>query len=109
MSTLENTIVNLIKEFFRSITDGIDALRAQGVQLMETVQSVQDKLDQINVAIAEERTEVQNLLNALRQQIQDLQNQLGQGQLVTQEQLDSLGAAADAIVARVRDISEPVA
>lgn len=76
---------------------------------MATVQDLQNKLDEINAAISDERTEVQGLLGDLRAQIQVLQDQIGAGQLVTQEQLDGLAASAEAIVARVRDISEPVA
>ena len=76
---------------------------------MATLDELTAKLEDINVAIGEERAEVQGLLGGLRDQIQVLQDQIGSGQLVTQEQLDGLAASADAIVARVRDISEPTA
>lgn len=76
---------------------------------MATLDELTAKLEDINVAIGEERAEVQGLLSGLRDQIQVLQDQIGSGQLVTQEQLDGLAASADAIVARVRDISEPTA
>lgn len=52
---------------------------------------------------------MQGLLAGLRDQIQALQDQIASGQLVTQEQLDGLAASADAIVDRVRSISEPEA
>ncbi len=75
---------------------------------MATLEELQAKLTSIDTAIAEERAEVQGLLDGLRAQIQVLQDQLGAGQLVSQEQLDGLAASADAIVERVRAISEPV-
>jgi hypothetical protein len=81
----------------------------QGDIILATLQELQAKLDDINAAIVSERAEVQALLSDLRTQIQVLQDQINSGQLVTQEQLDALAASADAIVARVRDISEPVA
>lgn len=92
---------------FGAITRRLDALEAQGVDILATLSELQTKLDDINVAIDAERAEVQGLLSGLRDQIQVLQDQLNAGQLVTQEQLDGLAASADAIVARVRDISEP--
>lgn len=95
--------------FAGSITSRLNALEAQGRVILATVQDLQNKLDEINAAISDERTEVQGLLGDLRAQIQVLQDQVGAGQLVTQEQLDGLAASAEAIVARVRDISEPVA
>lgn len=74
---------------------------------MSTLAEVQAKLEAINTVIEAERVEVQGLLAALRVQIQALQDQIGAGQLVSQAQLDALGASADAIVARVQAISEP--
>ncbi len=93
---------------FGAITRRLDALEAQGRNVVATLQDLQTKLEAIGTAISEERTEVQGLLAALRAEIQVLQDQIGQGQLVTQEQLDGLAASADAIVERVRAISEPV-
>lgn len=76
---------------------------------MVTLEDVTQKLNDINAAIASERAEVQGLLGELRAEIKRLSDLLAAGQLVTQEQLDGLDAAAAAIVARVRDISEPLA
>lgn len=95
--------------FAGTILRRLDALQAQGDLLLATIQDVNARLADIEVAIAEERAEVQALLTDLRTQIQVLQDQVGQGQLVTQEQLDELAESAEAIVERVRAISEPVA
>lgn len=75
---------------------------------MATLDELTAKIADINTAISDERAEVQALLSDLRAQIQVLQDQVNAGQLVTQEQLDGLAADADSIIARVRDISEPV-
>jgi hypothetical protein len=100
--------VGLSDWFFGAITRRLYALEVQGDLLLATVQELQQKIDNIGVAVDAERVEVQGLLLDLRTQIQALQDQLGAGQLVTQEQLDGLAVAADAIVARVQAISEPV-
>ena len=92
-----------------AITRRLDALEAQGRQIMVTLEDVTQKLNDINAAIASERAEVQGLLGELRAEIKRLSDLLAAGQIVTQEQLDGLDAAAAAIVARVRDISEPLA
>lgn len=106
MSLIDLLIDRWLKNYAGTITRRIDALENR---IMTTLNELQTKLDDINMAIGEERAEVQALLGDLRAQIQVLQDQINAGQLVTQEQLDALGSAADAIVARVRDISEPVA
>lgn len=105
---MKRTLDFLLTEFLGAMLRRMEALEAQGEQLMATIEEVQAKLVAIETAIAEERTEVQGLLQGLRDQIQALQDQLASGALVTQEQLDGLAASADSIVARVRDISEPV-
>jgi primosomal protein N'' len=74
---------------------------------MANFQELTDKLTEINTAITDERTEVQGLLVALLAQIAALQEQIAIGSPVTQDQLDGLYTEADAIVARVRAISEP--
>ena len=104
---LDKLIERWFLESVGAITRRLEALLAQGVTIMATVQELSDKLNEINEAITAERSEVQGLLGDLRTQIQALQDQIGAGQLVTQEQLDGLASSADAIVARVRDISEP--
>lgn len=105
---MKRTLDFLLTEFFGAILRRMDALEAQGVKIMATLEEVQAKLEAINLAITEERSEVQTLLGGLRDQIQALQDQIASGTVVTQEQLDGLAASADAIVSRVRDISEPV-
>lgn len=92
-----------------AITRRVTLLEVKGERLMATFAELQSKLDAINGAIDAERVEVQGLLSGLRVQIQALQDQIGAGQLVSQEQLDALAASADAIVARVQAISEPQA
>lgn len=82
-------------------------LEEKGEQIMATLAELQAKIEAINITIDEERTQVQGLLVGLRAQIQALQDQIAAGSLVSQAQLDALAASADAIVARVRDISEP--
>lgn len=104
---MKRTLDFLMVEFLGAISRRLEALEAQGVRLMATIEEVQTKLGEIEAAVAEERTEVQGLLEGLRTQIQALQDQLASGQLVTQEQIDGLAATADSIVSRVRDISEP--
>ena len=74
---------------------------------MANFQELTDKLTEINTAITDERMEVQGLLVALLAQIASLQEQIALGSPVSQAQLDGLYADADAIVARVRAISEP--
>lgn len=75
---------------------------------MATFAEVNAKMAEINQAITDERNEVQALLEAMRQQIQALQDQIASGVLVDQGQVDSLAATADSILARVKAISEPV-
>lgn len=104
---MKRTLDFLLTRFLGEILRRMDALEAQGVRLMATIEEVQGKLGAIETAIAEERTEVQGLLQGLRDQIQALQDQIANGTVVTQEQLDGLAASADAIVDRVRSISEP--
>lgn len=109
MTLTEQFAVQVILEYARAISRELEALRAQGVKIMATLEEVQTKLEAINTAIAEERAEVQGLLEGLRQQVQELQDQIGAGQLVTQEQLDGIGTSLDDAIAKVRAISEPVA
>lgn len=75
---------------------------------MATLQELTAKLEEINSTITAEHAEVQSLLESLVAQIVVLQEQLAAGQLVTQPQLDDLFVSAEAIVARVAAISEPV-
>lgn len=105
---MKRTLDFLLTQFLGEILRRMDALEAQGVRLMATIEEVQGKLVAIETAIAEERTEVQGMLQGLRDQIQTLQDQIAQGANVTQEQLDVLDAQAGAIVARVQAISEPI-
>ncbi len=104
---MKRTLDFLLRHFFGEILRRMEALEAQGDEIMATIEEVQEKLIAIETAIAEERTEVQGLLAGLRDQIRALQEQIAQGANVTQEQLDALDTQAAAIVDRVRAISEP--
>ena len=76
---------------------------------MSTLAELNTKLTDLTTAIADERTEVQGMLAGLRTQIQTLQDQIAGGSVVTQADLDALGASLDAVIAQVRAISEPAA
>lgn len=102
---LDEAIDSLIKTYTRPILDEIKAVRRV---MMATFAEVNAKMAEINQAITDERNEVQALLEAMRQQIQALQDQIASGVLVDQGQVDSLAATADSILARVKAISEPV-
>lgn len=104
----DRMLAELLKGYLEKVFEKLDEIKYQGGRILATVQDLTTKIADIETAISEERTEVQALLDGLRAQIQVLQDQIGQGQLVTQEQLDGLAASADAIVLRVRAISEPV-
>lgn len=105
---MKRTLDFLLVEYLGAISRRLDVLEAQRERIMATIEEVQTKLGEIEAAVAEERTEVQGLLEGLRTQIQALQDQVASGQLVAQEQIDGLAATADSIISRVRDISEPV-
>ena len=99
-----NTVSGLIID---AIMRRFSVLEQKGDQIMATLIELQDKIEAINTAVSAERTEVQGLMDELRNQIQSLQQQLSSGALVSQAQLDALAASADAVVARVQAISEP--
>lgn len=107
MDFLERFFETTLRNWYNTLRAGIAAANAKGDQIMATLADLQTKMSEINDAISAERAEVQGLLGGLRGQIQSLQDQIAAGQLVTQEQLDALALSADAIVARIRDISEP--
>lgn len=79
----------------------------QGELIMATLVELNQKIADLTTAIADERTEVQGLLDGLRVSIQALQDQLAAGSTVSQADLDALGAALDVVILQVRAISEP--
>lgn len=107
MEFLERFFETTLRAWYNTLRAGVAAANAKGDQIMATLADLQTSITAINDAITAERAEVQSLLGNLRAEIQALSDQLAAGQLVTQAQLDAAVASADAIVARVREISEP--
>jgi hypothetical protein len=91
----------------------LDALDAQGESIMANVNALLEAFSagkqQILVAIAEERAEIQARLVALLAQLQALQDQIASGDVVTEDQMAAAVAFTTEIVSHVRDVSEPVA
>lgn len=74
---------------------------------MSALTDLQDKMVAVAVAIGEEKTEVQGMLNDLKARIQALQDQIAAGTPATEADLVALSAKADEIIGQVRGISEP--
>lgn len=106
--SLKKSLLELIVKYCFSIGLKLDRILSKIEDVMATIQEVEAKLVEAQAEIIAEREQIQGILNAMRDQIQALQDQLNSGQLVTQAQIDGLSALADAIVASVPNISEPV-
>lgn len=94
-------------ERLRHIEQGLRALHNQGEEIMSALTDLQDKMVAVAVAIGEEKTEVQGMLNDLKARIQALQDQIAAGTPATEADLVALSAKADEIIGQVRGISEP--
>ena len=75
---------------------------------MTTLQELQAAVAQLGTDVAAEKAEVQGLLTDLKVQIQTLQDQIANGGVISQADLDALFQSVTAIDAGVKDISEPV-
>ena len=84
----------------------IDLLVKQGRLIMESVASLNAKLDNLTNVVNAERAEVQSMMTDLKNEIQRLTDQIAQGQLVTQADLDGLGARIDLATTNIQAISE---
>ena len=88
----------VIPELLTQILTRISALEAQGVRIMAKFQEVSDELDAIKTAVDESIA----LGQAQIVEIAALKQQLLDGTAVTPEQLDSLDAKADSILAALK-------
>ncbi len=88
----------VIPDLLTQILTRIRAVEAQGDKLMAKVQELSDELDAIKTAV----DEVLALDKAQIAEIAALKQQISDGTPVTQEQLDSLDAKADGILAALR-------
>ena len=84
----------------------IDILIKQGELIMETVQTLNEKLDNLTNVVTAERAEVQSMIADLKAEIQRLTDQIGQGTPATQADLDGLGARIDLATTNIQAISE---
>lgn len=73
-------------------------------KIMTTVTELSAKLDALDEAITQERTEVVNALTGLKGEIQTLKDQIAAGTPVSQEQLDAIGARVDAQITKTQGI-----
>lgn len=76
--------------------------------IMTTLQQIKDQISQVKQDIVSEKAEVQSKLSDLTAQIQVLTDQLNNGGVITQADLDNLSAQVADIDTGVKDISEPV-
>ena len=97
-----------------AIQHSLCVLIKQGELIMETLQTIKEKLVALGQAVVDEKTEVQGKLGTLTTQIaelgveiQTLKDQIAAGALVTQADLDALGLSVDEISLGVKDVSEP--
>lgn len=81
-------------------------LLTQGDFIMANVEEVKAKLDELTVATAAERAEVQTVFADLRAQIQVLQDQEASGTVVSQADLDFIADKLDKALENVKAISE---
>lgn len=84
----------------------LNRLVNQGEHIMADIHDVQAKLDSLITATAEERAEVQALLTDLRAEVKTLQDQIANGSVVSQADLDGIATKLDEALASVRAISE---
>ena len=74
---------------------------------METIGSINDKMNALIARSADERVQVQGILTDVRGQIAVLAASVAAGTVATQADLDALGAKFDLAMADVQSISEP--
>jgi len=99
-------IINLLskKDFEQFVVETLTDLQAKGEKIMSSVDELNAKLDAIPPVL----DAIQADEEAQKVEIQALKDQIAAGTPVTQEQLDSLNAKADAVLARVQGIDASV-
>jgi hypothetical protein len=79
----------------------LDALKAQGVEIMADVKELSDELDAIKAAVDASKVTAQEQIDLIKA----LQDQIAAGTPVSQAQLDELDAKADGILASLSPAS----
>jgi len=85
----------------------INLILITGEQTMATFAELKDAIAQLKQDIVAEKTEIQTALADLKEQVRLLTEQLGNGGVITQDDLNGLALSIAEISASVKDISEP--
>jgi len=91
-------------DFEEFVVEILAEIKKQGEKIMSSVDELNAKLDAIPPVL----DAIQADEEAQKVEIQALKDQIAAGTPVTQEQLDSLNAKADAVLARVQGIDASV-